>query len=164
MVSYWKSRVRASRPHKTLPTVSRQRSLEGGKTGPAMASRCQRSRGRSLRIPRPPASRMARSVTMAAVSAERYFDWSALLLLAAEGGDEGEHGGVHVEGERGGRAALGHLEEAERVGERIGAAAPVGRGNGKAEQIGGAEVRVVLGGEARFRVVARGPPGEAVAG
>src|SRR5215813_13608920 len=67
---YWKSSVFASRPHKTLPTVSRQRSLEGGITGPAMASRCQRSRGRSLRIPRPPASRMARSVTMAAVSAE----------------------------------------------------------------------------------------------
>src|SRR5215468_2975305 len=89
---------------------------------------------------------------------------AAPLLLAAEGGDEGEHGRVHVEGERGGRAALGHLEQAERVGERIGAASPVGPGNGEAEEIGGTEVGVVLAGEARLHVVARSPSREAVAG
>src|SRR5499427_4662794 len=89
---------------------------------------------------------------------------AAPLLLAAKRGDEGEHGRVHVEGERGGRAALGHLEQTERVGERIGPAAPIDAGNGETEQIGGAEVRVVLGGKARVLVVARRPRGEALAG
>ena len=89
---------------------------------------------------------------------------AAPLLLAAEGGDEREHGGVHVEGESGGRAALGHLEQAERVGERIGAAPAVGRGNGQPEKAGGAEVGVVLDGKRGLRIVARRPRGEALAG
>src|SRR5215470_1517887 len=95
---------------------------------------------------------------------DHFAEVAASLLLAAKRGDKGEHGRVHVEGERGGRAALGHLEQAERVGEGIGPASPIGARNGETEQIGGAEVGVVLGGEARLYVVARRPRREPVAG
>src|SRR6185436_7473008 len=76
-----------------------------------------------------------------------------LLLLGAERGHEGGHRRVHVEGERGGRAALGDLAQGVHVGDRIGADPAVLAGDGEREEAGRVQIRVVLVGERGVGVV-----------
>jgi hypothetical protein len=60
-----------------------QRSLAGDITSPHSALRRQPSSGYRRRTPRPPTSRMARSVTVNPTSAEKYFDWLTARTVAA---------------------------------------------------------------------------------
>ena len=70
---------------------------------------------------------------------------------------------MHVEGERGGRAALGDLAEGVHVGHRIGAHAPVLARDRERVQAGRVQVGVVLVGERGIGVVPRRARREAVA-
>src|SRR4029077_1702877 len=81
--AYWNSRVAARRPQSSLHAGSRQRSLGGGITGPASASRCHRSSGSSFRMPRPPASRRARSVAISPTSAQYVLAWFTASMVAS---------------------------------------------------------------------------------
>ena len=86
-----------------------------------------------------------------------------LLLLAGDSVDDRHDRRVHVERERGRRAALGQLYQAQGVGERIGTDAAEPSRHGQAEQTRGVQIAVVLDRERGFRVEPGSPRGKACA-
>src|SRR2546421_287248 len=84
-----------------------------------------------------------------------------LLRLGAERVDEAGDRAVHVEGQRGRRAAARHLAQRVRVGDGLGADAAVGAGDGERQQARRVKVAVVLVRKRGLGVVAGGARCEA---
>ncbi len=106
---------------------------------------------------------LARDRRDAGAPTDHLAEVAPLLLLGGQGGQEGDHRRVHVEGQRGGRAALGDLAEGVDVGHRIGAHPAVLAWDRERVQAGLVQVGVVLVGERGVRVVPGRARGESLA-